>query len=49
MKKSKIGSKQEKLENLKDELSLDSSLKDIEEMMNYIDRRRKLLMAIGRL
>lgn len=49
MKKSKIGLKQEKLENLKDELKLESSLKDIEEMMNYIDKRRKLLMAIGKL
>ena len=49
MKKSKIGSKQEKLENLKDELHLNSSLKEIEEMLNYIDKRRKLLMAIGKL
>ncbi|MBI2654127.1 hypothetical protein HYX02_04925 [Candidatus Woesearchaeota archaeon] len=49
MKKSKIGSKQEKLENLKDELHLDSSIKEIEEMLNYIDKRRKILMDIGRL
>ena len=49
MKKSKIGSKQEKLENLKDELHLNSSLKEIEEMISYIDKRRKLLTAIGRL
>ena len=49
MKKSKIGSKQEKLENLKDELHLDLSIKEIGEMLNYIDKRRKLLMAIGKL
>ena len=49
MKKSKIGSKQGKLENLKDELHLDSSIKQIKDMMDYIDKRRKLLMAIGKL
>ena len=49
MKKSKIGSKQGRLESLKDELKLDSSLKEIEEMLSYIDKRRKLLVAIGRL
>lgn len=49
MKKSKIGLKQEKLENLKGELNLDSSIKEIEEMLNYIDKRRKLLVAIGKL
>lgn len=49
MKKSKIGSKQEELENLKDELHLDSSIKEIEKMLDYIDKRRKLLIAIGRL
>jgi len=49
MKKSKIGLKQEELENLKDELNLNSSLKEIEEMLNYIDKRRKLLVAIGKL
>ena len=49
MKKSRIGLKQEQLENLKDELNLDSSIKEIKEMLNYIDKRRKLLAAIGRL
>lgn len=49
MKKSKIGSKQEELENLKDELHLNASIKEIEETLNYIDKRRKLLMAIGKL
>lgn len=49
MKKSKIGLKQEELENLKDELHLNSSLKEIKEMLSYIDKRRKLLIAIGRL
>lgn len=49
MKKSKIGSKLEELESLKDELELESGIKEIEEMLNYIDRRRKLLMAIGKL
>ena len=49
MKKSKIGLKQEELENLKDELKLESGIKEIEEMLNYVDRRRKLLIAIGRL
>lgn len=49
MKKSRIGSKQEKSRNLKGELHLDSSIKEIEEMLSYIERRRKLLMAIGRL
>ena len=49
MKKSKIGLKQEELENLKDELHLDSSIKEIEEMLDYINRRRKLLVEIGRL
>ena len=49
MKKSKIGSKREKLESLKDELHLHSSLNEIEDMLNYINKRRKLLMAIGRL
>ena len=49
MKKSKIGSKQEELENLKDELHLGSSIKEIGEMLDYIDKRRKLLVAIGKL
>lgn len=49
MKKSKNGLKREELENLKDELKLESGIKKIEEMLNYIDKRRKLLMAIGKL
>ena len=49
MKKSKIRLKREELENLKDELNLHSSLKEIEDMLSYINKRRKLLMAIGRL
>ena len=47
MKKSKIGSKLEELESLKDELHLYSSLNELEDMLNYIHRRRKLLIAIG--
>jgi len=49
MKKSNNGLKQEKSESLKEELKLDSSIKEIEEMLNYIDRRRKILTAIGKL
>lgn len=47
--RSKTGLRKEKSGNLKDNLKIGLNLKEIDELLDYIDKRRKLLIAIGRL
>ena len=49
MKKLKIGLRKGKLESLKDKLKLDISINELKDMLNYINKRRKLLYVIGKL